>query len=51
MVCRALYLMLLFVPAASLAPLCIQLGWRREDWLLLLRWTLERAGEFHCAVL
>jgi len=44
MVCRALYLMLLFVPAASLAPLCIQLGWRREDWLLLLRWTLERAG-------
>ena len=44
MVCRALYLLLLFVPAAAMAPLCIQLGWRRQEWLLLLRWTLQRAG-------
>ncbi len=45
MVCRAVYLLLLFVPAAATVPLCVQLGWRRGDWLLLLRWTLERAGQ------
>lgn len=44
MMCRAIYLLLLFTPAAALAPLCVSLGWRRPDWLLLVRWTLERAG-------
>ena len=44
MMCRAMYLLLLFAPAALLSPLCVGLGWRRRDWLLLVRWTLERAG-------
>lgn len=45
MMCRAIYLLALFMPAAILAPLCVTLGWRRRDWLLLVRWTLERAGQ------
>jgi aarF domain-containing kinase len=44
MMCRAMYLLLLFAPAALLSPVCVGLGWRRRDWLLLVRWTLERAG-------
>lgn len=44
MMCRAMYLLLLFAPAALLAPICVGLGWGRRDWLLLVRWTLERAG-------
>jgi ABC1 atypical kinase-like domain len=44
MMCRAVFLLLLFAPAALLAPICVGLGWRRRDWLLLVRWTLERAG-------
>ncbi len=45
MMARAMYLLLLFVPVAVTAPLCILLGWRRPYWLHLMRWTLERAGE------
>ena len=44
MMARAMYLLLLFVPAALTAPACIGLGWGRQSWLLLLRWTLEHAG-------
>lgn len=44
MMARAVYLLLLFMPAAVTAPLCMMLEWRRRDWLHLMRWTLERAG-------
>lgn len=41
---RGVYLHLLFLPALLSAPLCMGLGVGREAWLLLMRWTLERAG-------
>lgn len=48
MMARAVYLLLLFVPVAVTTPLCMVLEWRRHDWLLLMRWTLERAGVCLC---
>jgi len=41
---RGVYLYLLFLPAVASAPVCMGLGVGREAWLLLMRWTLERAG-------
>ncbi len=41
---RGVYLYLLFLPALASAPVCMGLGVGREAWLLLMRWTLERAG-------
>ena len=43
-VLRALYLLLLFLPVCATGPLCAGLGVRREQWIELVRWTLERAG-------
>ena len=48
---RGVYLHLLFLPALLSAPLCLGLGVGREAWLLLMRWTLERAGPVHIPVL
>lgn len=41
---RGLYLMLLFMPALMLSPICVGLGWGWHSWVELMRWTLERAG-------
>ncbi|KAK9843517.1 hypothetical protein WJX81_006871 [Elliptochloris bilobata] len=41
---RGVYLYLLFMPAVLSAPVCMGLGVGRKAWLLLMRWTLERAG-------
>eukprot|EP00775_Hariotina_reticulata_P001577 gene1577-1918_t len=41
---RGLYLMTLFTPAVLGAPLVFYFGVGREQWLQLLRWTLEQAG-------
>jgi aarF domain-containing kinase len=41
---RAAYLFFLFLPAALTWPAAALSGARRDDWLRLLRWTLERAG-------
>jgi predicted unusual protein kinase regulating ubiquinone biosynthesis (AarF/ABC1/UbiB family) len=41
---RGLYLMALFTPAVLGAPLVFYYGVGREQWLQLLRWTLEQAG-------
>ena len=48
---RGVYLHLLFLPALLSAPLCLGLGVGREAWLLLMRWTLERAGPVRVPVL
>lgn len=45
---RGVYLHLLFMPALLSAPLCMGLGVGRDAWLLLMRWTLERAGPVRC---
>ena len=47
---RGVYLHLLFMPALLSAPLCMGLGMGRDAWLLLMRWTLERAGPVRCPV-
>lgn len=47
-VLRGVYLYLLFLPAVVSAPVCMGLGVGREGWLLLMRWTLERAGPVRC---
>lgn len=44
-VLRALYLLMLFLPVVATAPLCIGLGHQRDQWIQLVRWTLERAGK------
>lgn len=41
---RGLYLMALFSPAILAAPFVFYLGIGREQWMHLLRWTLEQAG-------
>eukprot|EP00898_Chlorokybus_atmophyticus_P003011 jgi/Chlat1/3710/Chrsp251S03863 len=44
-VCRALYLWLLFTPAVVSAPICLKSkGELRRRWLILLHRTLENAG-------
>ena len=43
-VVRGAYLFCLFLPVVVAAPTCVWLGWQREQWLVLVRWTLERAG-------
>ena len=43
-VLRALYLLLLFLPVCATAPMCVGLGVHRDQWIQLMRWTLERAG-------
>ena len=44
---RGLYLFLLFLPAVVTSPVLLlggRAGERRQQWLELMRWTLERAG-------
>jgi aarF domain-containing kinase len=41
---RLLWLAALFAPVLLTAPLALQWGWRRADWMALLRATLEAAG-------
>lgn len=41
---RGLYLAALFTPLLAAAPLVFYAGLGREQWMALLRWTLEQAG-------
>jgi hypothetical protein len=41
---RGLYLAALFTPLLASAPLVFYAGLYREQWMALLRWTLEQAG-------
>jgi predicted unusual protein kinase regulating ubiquinone biosynthesis (AarF/ABC1/UbiB family) len=41
---RGVYLMALFAPVLLAAPLVFYAGVGREQWMQLLRWTLEQAG-------
>jgi aarF domain-containing kinase len=43
-VLRGFYLVALFAPAILSAPLVFYYGLGREQWMQLLRWTLEQAG-------
>ena len=45
-VMRVVWLMLIFLPVAASCPLAINLGFRRSEWMELLRRTLETGGAF-----